>query len=170
MLPAAPPEVAIDVAAPRLRPVDLSLRVPSFAAASPAQDPIPAPSSAAIAPVPLHEVAPVYPAGAMLQGLQGQVVVEFGLSAGGVPQDLEVVNSAAGALDEAALLALSQWRFVPATGSAAHRYRQSFAFRLGDGASAGPGPGTCLVRTGTHICRQVSGTPAATDGRVSAHP
>ena len=118
-------------------------------------DTLPGPATTA-APRPVRSVAPAYPPQALLNGVQGQVEIEFSLDAAGVPQDLRVTRSAAsGLFDAAALSALTHWRFAPpaATGS---RYRQTFTFQLGgtlDGdASAAQ---ACLVRTGTHICRPV---------------
>lgn len=115
------------------------------------------PDSAPAAPRPLHTVQPVYPPQALLAGTQGKVVVEFTLTAAGVPHDLEVVGSSAGPLDVAALQALAGWRFAPPA-MPGRRYRQVFTFRLGgqagsDAASAHD----CLILTGTHICRRVPG-------------
>jgi TonB family protein len=111
------------------------------------------------APRAIHAVAPAYPPQALRDGLQGEVDVEFTLSAGGVPRDLRVVgSSAAGLFDAAALQALSQWRFAPSA-VAGKRYRQIFTFRLG--ASAGMAGAVaddgCVQTTGTHICRHVPG-------------
>jgi TonB family protein len=113
----------------------------------------------------LYAVPPVYPSDALLNGMQGKVVVEFSLDAAGVPRDLEIVGKSAGTFDAAALQALANWRFaLPATLD--RRYQQAFTFQLGarattDAASARG----CLVTTGTHICRPV--IDADTGVRVS---
>lgn len=115
----------------------------------------------AATPLPLRTVAPVYPSQALLNGVQGQVEVQFLLNAAGVPRDLQVVrSSASGAFDAAALSALSRWRFAPQA-EGGRRYRQTFTFRLGTTtASDAATASACLVQTGTHICRPVSDTAA----------
>ncbi|MGH8184069.1 MAG: TonB family protein [Rhodanobacteraceae bacterium] len=129
---------------------DLSIRTPESTAVV----------AASAAPRPLRTVQPVYPSQALLAGTQGQVVVEFALTAAGVPHDLEVVGSSAGPFDVAALQALSGWRFAPPA-APGRRYRQAFTFRLGsetagDAATARD----CLILTGTHICRHATGDAA----------
>jgi TonB family protein len=107
------------------------------------------------APRALHTVAPVYPTEALLNGVEGQVVVEFSLNAAGVPGDLNVVGASLGQFDVAALQALADWRFVPPD-APGRRYRQTFTFRVGaETAGDATIPRGCLVPTGTHICRQV---------------
>ena len=103
----------------------------------------------------LRTVSPVYPPEALLNGIQGRVVIEFALDAAGVPRGIEIVGNSAGQFDVAALQALAAWRFVPPA-VAGRRYRQAFTFQLGaqtvgDAAAAR----ACLVTTGTHICRQM---------------
>lgn len=110
-----------------------------------------------VVPRALHTVRPVYPPQALLDGQQGQVEIQFTLSAGGAPQDLQVVSSSAsGLFDAAALKALSRWRFTPSA-VAGQRYRQSFTFRLGGSAGAGDASTVqgCILTTGTHICRHL---------------
>ncbi|TAN06198.1 MAG: M56 family peptidase [Rhodanobacteraceae bacterium] len=119
----------------------------------------PAAIAASSVPRPLRTVQPVYPPEAELAGIQGKVVVEFALTAAGVPQDLEVVGSSAGPFDAAALQALANWRFAPPA-VPGQRYRQSFTFRLGAGATDAAGARDCLILTGTHICRHVTGNAA----------
>lgn len=106
----------------------------------------------------LHTVAPVYPPVAQANSAQGEVVVEFALSATGAPQDLVVIGSRNGQFDAAALQALSEWRFAPPA-TAGKRYRQTFAFRL-DAAGNPAAAQTCRVLTGSHICRPVFDTDA----------
>ncbi len=114
------------------------------------------PPSASAMPVAVHTVRPVYPSTALLEGLQGQVVVEFSLDKAGVPQHPRVVASNASQFDAAALQAMAGWRFAPpAPVAAGRRYRQTFSFRLDAGSAAAAGVArTCLVTTGTHICRK----------------
>ncbi|MCR9260107.1 MAG: energy transducer TonB [Pseudomonadaceae bacterium] len=55
---------------------------------------------------------PVYPAQAKAQGLQGDVVVRYNVTAQGVVVDAEVVSSnPPGIFDDAALEAVNSWRF-----------------------------------------------------------
>lgn len=127
---------------------DLSFRAVESPAAQPA------------APRPLHTVQPVYPPQALLAGTQGKVVIEFALTASGVPRDLEVVGSSAGPFDAAALQALAGWRFAPPS-VPGRRYRQAFTFRLGElGGDEATTARDCLILTGTHICRRVPGDVA----------
>ncbi|HEX7370905.1 MAG TPA: TonB family protein [Rhodanobacteraceae bacterium] len=139
------PSLTLREAAPRLAPLAQIVVAPS------------ARSIVANGPRALHTVRPVYPSAALLNGVQGQAVVEFSLDAQGVPQDLEIIGAGAGPFDAAALQALAQWRFAPPTTSG-RRYRQAFTFQLGavsthDAATAR----ACLVMTGTHICRPING-------------
>jgi len=107
------------------------------------------------APRALHTVAPIYPPEALLNGVDGKVVVEFSLDAAGVPGDLEIVGAGMGQFDVAALQALAGWRFAPPD-VPGRRYRQTFTFRVGvETAGDATVARGCLVTTGTHICRQV---------------
>lgn len=148
---APPPSLSVPNLEPaRPAPVFLAARLP---------EPTTTAVSTALATRPraIHTVPPVYPARALLNGVQGRVEIQFGLSATGIPEDLKVAaSSASGLLDAAALEALSRWRFTsPAV--AGRQYRQSFTFRVGDGAGTTAIPVTqdCLPSTGTHICRHV---------------
>jgi len=107
------------------------------------------------APRALHTVAPIYPPEALLNGVEGKVVVEFALDAAGIPRDLDVVGASTGEFDVAALRALAGWRFVPPD-LPGRRYRQTFTFQLGaETAGDATAARGCLVTTGTHICRHV---------------
>lgn len=131
----------------------------------------PASNPSATRPRAIHTVPPAYPAQALLNGVQGRVEIQFGLSAAGIPQDLKVVgSSASGRLDAAALEALSRWRFAPPA-VAGRQYRQSFSFRVGDGAGTTDAAVTqdCLPSTGTHICRHMSDTEASVHVLQSIH-
>ena len=105
------------------------------------------------APRVLRAVAPAYPVAALENGAHGQVVVEFALSATGVPQDLAVEDSGNGPFDAAALRALSEWRFAPPE-IPGRRYRQTFAFQP-DAVGVPTAEQACRIATGSHICRQV---------------
>lgn len=62
----------------------------------------------------LREVAPVYPRGAVRDGTEGWVQVEFTIAPDGSTQDLRVRNSEpAQVFDKAALDSVSRWRFEP---------------------------------------------------------
>jgi len=59
---------------------------------------------------------PVYPEVARRRGQQGRVLLQVNVSANGTPVDVTVAQSSGFAsLDDAALRAVEQWRFVPAT-------------------------------------------------------
>jgi protein TonB len=59
---------------------------------------------------------PVYPAAARQRGLQGRVILHVEVSTLGAPLRVNVLTSSGHAiLDEAALRAVSAWRFIPAT-------------------------------------------------------
>jgi bla regulator protein blaR1 len=103
---------------------------------------------------PVHTVRPVYPPKALQDGLQGQVVVEFALDSAGIPRNLKVVASSASQFDASALQAMAGWRFAPSA-VAGRRYRQTFMFRLDAGLAGGAAVAqSCLMTTGTHICRR----------------
>jgi periplasmic protein TonB len=57
---------------------------------------------------------PVYPAQAKAQGLQGDVVVRYNVTTQGMVVEAEVVSSnPPGVFDDAALEAVTSWRFNP---------------------------------------------------------
>jgi protein TonB len=59
---------------------------------------------------------PRYPESARRRGDQGRVIVRVSVSAEGEPLTLSIAHSSGStALDEAALSAVRQWRFVPAS-------------------------------------------------------
>ena len=108
---------------------------------------------------------PIYPQAALMRGIQGEVVVEFGLAADGRVEDLRVISATpAGVFERAAMQAMRGWRYS-VTGAAPiqRRYRQTIAFALnavrGQVVSAAPAGKTinarvsCQITTGTHICR-----------------
>ena len=90
----------------------------------PAIAPLTTPAAVSMAPLtPAHPVAgmesdrpPVYPEIARRRGQQGRVVLHVNVSAEGMPVAVTVAESSGYAsLDTAALAAVQQWRFVPAT-------------------------------------------------------
>ena len=166
----------VDEAAPSSVPVRIAVvGVPVFhlgdaalrlAPVAPVAASSPATEQLSGAPRVLHAVSPIYPSEALLNGVQGKVVVEFSLDATGVPRNLEVAGKSAGQFNTAALQALANWRFAPPPAAPGRRYQQAFTFQLGvdagnDAAAARP----CMITTGTHICRPVLG--AESDVRVS---
>ncbi len=75
------------------------------------------PASSALdrAPLPVHAPAPAYPRRAQRRGHAGEVIVQALVGPDGRPRQVEVVRSSShGALDQAALRAVRQWRFEPA--------------------------------------------------------
>lgn len=124
------------------------------------------PARAAIAPTPIRIRQPVYPEGALVRGIEGQVVVEFNLAEDGSVGNLRVVSATpAGVFDQAAIRAMRGWKYaVPAGAVPRHPYRQTLAFTLNASTSRGAAApvGTrgkinarvgCQIVTGTHICR-----------------
>ena len=82
--------------------------------------PPPLPSAAVVPPQPISGLAsnrkPDYPPAARLRGQQGRVVLRVEVSAAGAPLGIAVVSTSGHAvLDKAALAAVEQWRFQPAT-------------------------------------------------------
>ncbi len=172
----------VHAAAPALRvsdlaPAALATPLEPASAARPAAREASAPvlsPAAEAAPQPVRVVQPVYPEDAMVNGVQGQVVVEFSLDANGTPENLEVVGaSPTGVFDEAARRALAQWRFRPPSATA-RRYRQTFSFSLG-GAASGAQQGVearsgCYRQTGTHICHPLGElAPVLTVHHLTTH-
>jgi TonB family protein len=98
--------------------------------------------------------------------LEGQVVIEFGLSAGGGVQDPRVISAQpAGVFDQAAIDAMRAWKYaLPEMAATSQRYRQTLAFTLNTGHSGKVAHqqadqkirarASCQVVTGTHICRE----------------
>jgi bla regulator protein blaR1 len=131
-----------------------------------AEPAVPAASSRALAPTPIQIRQPVYPHAALVQGLEGQVVIEFGLSAGGGVQDPRVISAQpAGVFDQAAIDAMRAWKYaLPEMAATSQRYRQTLAFTLNTGHSGNVAHqqadqkirarASCQVVTGTHICRE----------------
>jgi len=129
-----------------------------------------------LTPMPIQMRQPIYPQNALARGVEGQVVVEFGVAIDGSVQDLHVVSAQpADVFDQAAIQAMRGWRFAsPSDASAPRRYRQTLVFTLnaaskaaatsasthaGDDVQARVG---CRVATGTLICR----SPGDTDSHA----
>jgi TonB family protein len=66
-------------------------------------------------PVVLKEVPPTYPPEAMKERIQGLVLLEAIVNTDGVPSDIKALKSPDASLGHAAIDALLQWRFRPAT-------------------------------------------------------
>ncbi|HKV66103.1 MAG TPA: TonB family protein [Rhodanobacteraceae bacterium] len=165
----------VDEGAPSSVPVRIALvSAPVFhlrdaafrlAPVTPVAAPFPTTEQLPGAPRVLRVIPPTYPSEALLNGVQGKVVVEFSLDAAGVPRNLEIVGRNAGPFDAAALQALADWRFAPPA-APGRRYQQAFTFQLGAQATVdAAATQACLVTTGTHICRRV--IDADTEVRVS---
>jgi len=112
-------------------------------------------------PVPLQMRQPAYPEKALERGVEGSVVLEFGLTPDGSVKNVQVVNAEpAGVFDEAAINAFLQWKFqVPPQLSEAVRFQQNLSFTLHGNGNATGSRNTvhaktgCYIATGTHICR-----------------
>ena len=96
--------------------------IPDPAAAPPAASPaVPAEPAAAAASGPsrgvavLERIQPAYPAAALHQRIEGEVIVRVEVSEDGVPSAVSLSRSSGHAsLDDAALTAVRRWRFGPA--------------------------------------------------------
>ncbi len=115
-LPVAP----VPVSRPRAIPAPHRVPVPA------ATQPLANTESATAAPAPMMPARPVagmesdrppsYPEAARRRGEQGRVVLRVDVSADGLPLDVSVAEgSGFPSLDAAAIGAVRQWRFVPAT-------------------------------------------------------
>lgn len=101
---------------------------------------------------PLHVVAPVYPPRAMVQGVQGEVELQFHVDEAGRVHNIRVLNARpAGVFEAAARQALDQWRF-PLAAAGSQAYSQRFYFSL-KGKDADMAVAGCQHVTGTLICR-----------------
>jgi protein TonB len=112
--PNAPAPVQIAPPAPILPP-----SVPVAAVATPAPAPMPAPAKVVLPSSDaeyLHNPKPPYPRMSTTMGEQGNVMVRVFVGADGFPKDVELQKSSGfERLDQAALTAVKQWRFVPGT-------------------------------------------------------
>jgi TonB family protein len=131
--------------------------VPAVAVAASEAPAVPS-TSTGLAPTLIRTRQPVYPHAAFVRGIEGQVVIEFGLSAAGDVQDPRVISARpTGVFDEAAIDAIRAWKYaLPEAGATSRRYRQAVAFTLKAGVSgnaASRRQADCQVVTGTHICR-----------------
>jgi TonB family protein len=163
-----PPPLRVDAEPTVATPV--SLRVSDLA---PVRQPsmrmvgavTPSAAVAAVAPTPIRIRQPIYPRNALLRGIEGQVVVEFGLAADGSVQDMRVIHAEpAGVFDQSATQAMRSWRYALPAGVSTQRYRQKMAFMLNAATTVNTSSDTyggdeihakagCQIVTGTHICR-----------------
>jgi TonB family protein len=65
-------------------------------------------------PVPLHKVDAIYPADELAARREAKLTLSVSIGADGTVSEASVVESAGKAFDEAAIVAVKQWRFVPA--------------------------------------------------------
>jgi iron complex outermembrane receptor protein len=73
-----------------------------------------APAGLLTPPVPTHRVQPAYPEGLAAGGAEGDVVLALTISATGLVDHADVVESKGAALDAAAIAAADKWTFTPA--------------------------------------------------------
>src|SRR6266851_2097497 len=110
--PEAPPEPTLAKPEPApVPPAPLAIAEPT---------PPPLPTAPVLPPQPIGGLAsnrkPDYPPAARLRGQQGLVVLRVEVSAAGAPLSIAVVSTSGHTvLDKAALAAVEQWRFKPAT-------------------------------------------------------
>jgi TonB family protein len=145
----APPATAMPV---KNVPIEKLNALPVLVAAeqTAVDEPASAPSFAAPIPAATHIVQPRYPTLALAAGDTGTVTLEFSITADGGVRDIRVIGAHSRALEEAAVVALRQWRFetsVPI--DSGRRYTQAFAFTRPNGVE------TCHEVIGSHICRRL---------------
>jgi TonB family protein len=117
---------------------------------------------------PTHIRSPIYPQMALTRGIEGKVVIEFGLNSDGGLRYLRIVHAEpAGIFDQAAMRAMRGWKYPAQQDSTMQRrYRQVVAFVLNTAMAGGHkssaaqtgdeeirAHAACKVVTGTHICR-----------------
>jgi bla regulator protein blaR1 len=168
--PLASPRVMTAAILPRLAPLLVSDLVPAHGVslarvdepmAPPASSVLPAPM-----PMPIRMRQPIYPQNALARGIEGQVVVEFGLAVDGSLQDMRVISAQpADVFDQAAIQAMRGWKYaLPTDALMQRRYRQTLVFTLNAATRGGTQSSThageevqarvgCRVATGTLICR-----------------
>jgi protein TonB len=85
---------------------------------------------------PVKSVKPIYPAKANLSKIQGWVELDFTITESGAVKDIAIhAASAPGVFEDAAINALSQWRYKPVqrdAKSVAQRARIRIRFALAD--------------------------------------
>ena len=67
------------------------------------------------APVLIKKVNPAYPPEAKKEHVQGEVIFRLQINEEGVPEQIQVVSSVDNRLTQAALQAVQEWRYTPAT-------------------------------------------------------
>ncbi|MDY1046080.1 energy transducer TonB [Pseudomonas coleopterorum] len=107
-----PKPVAKPVVQPPAPPQPVAAPTPPAPAAPPAPQPLtPASANAGY----LHNPAPEYPALAMRRNWEGTVLLRVHVLASGKPSEIQVqTSSGRSQLDDAALVAVKRWSFVPA--------------------------------------------------------
>ena len=92
--------------------------------------------------IPLVRIAPDYPSEALTQRLEGQVILEFTITAEGTTKDISVVESTSPIFEQSAIAAVGRWRYSPriVDGAGVERVgvKTSIRFAL---APEGPPPG-----------------------------
>lgn len=145
----ADPQLSASVPAASVQPA----ASPSLPAASAAPlVPVASSKPQATAPVATRVVQPTYPAWAG----RGRERIELGFetTSSGSVRGVHVLSGNPGsAFARASILALSQWRFDPATVSSGKLYTQAFVFAPQSHEIDAGGEGGCIQSTGSHICR-----------------
>ncbi len=81
--------------------------------------------------VPLIKVDPTYPPQALRRQIEGEVTLEFGVTAAGTVADIQVVQAQPVRLfEESARTALARWQFAPDAGQPLRRGRITMEFRI----------------------------------------
>ncbi len=165
---------------PRPAPLLVSDLLPTHGVSvAPVAEPIaPSASSVPTMPIPIRMPQPIYPQNALARGIEGQVVVEFGLALDGSVQDLHVIDAQpADVFDQAAIQAMRSWKYASPSDELMQlhdstarpwysrcmrppRAALSSSTHSGDAVQARVG---CRIATGTLICR----LPGDTDSHAA---
>lgn len=86
---------------------------------------------------PIVRIPPQYPPNALARGIEGWVLVEFTINAGGTVENIVVINGEPkGVFDRAAKRALKRWKYQPkiidGRATAQLNMREIFRFEIGD--------------------------------------
>ncbi|MEE4186069.1 MAG: energy transducer TonB [Gammaproteobacteria bacterium] len=86
---------------------------------------------------PIIKVLPEYPRGAWMNRVEGDVIIEYGVTPAGAVTDIRVVSSSNPVFELASINAVSRYRFAAADGDADPRtgLREEFRFRLVEGGT-----------------------------------
>ncbi len=167
--PAVAPEVVAParIVAPAFRPLpaaapaslDARTAAPDDFAARPALE-LAAIPAAQRDPIATTRMAPIFPRDARLAGKEGSVTLGFRIDAAGRARDIRVVSATEpDVFDNAAIVALREWRFAQSSRGGDVRFTLVFDFALANDAES-DADGQCKYSVGSRICRRLGNEAA----------